>query len=1340
MKKKGFISAVLLVLLLCRSAIAYEISVVGEIPLNDRVNAVAFNPATGKGAAINSESKALYSFEIPSLRVVHTLSFALVPTAVTIDQKRNAAIISFKDGTLRFIDLDSGGLVKIAATGWDIYSLAVNKEDDSLYVGRSDSIAVINLETGSTLKEVPLSYKPIGMGLDTAAGSLFLIGEGKDGLSLNDAGTFETIAEIRTGTNPSGVAVNLSTRIAVLANNKNSSLSIVSVESRTVLATLPFEQPHAVAIDPTRSVALIGHETGITVVQLENPVPKIESLVPESSQAGSPGLTLSIKGSRFIRDSRTKFNLKELNTFFEDNDNLKATVPSEELLSPVDVPVSVLNPPPGGGTSNDLPFRIFNPVPKIESLTPDTIALKGNPVQISVRGSNFLPNSVINLNGNNLKTRFISSILLDAQTDLTGIKTPSRYPVTVINPLPVSFTSNVVFLNVLEDASLISIADTKKKEALTDESTKATGTLTGRILNTNKQPIEGVTVQIKNTKAETDSNGYFTLENVPSGKRHLMIHGSTAKESNSHYPTIPLTVNVEADRVNNMPFQIYLHRQKNRNFKEINSNEDTILTDLEVPGFELRIPKGVNITGWDGNPNLKVSVTTVPTDRLPVKPLPNNAFVRTVYMFYFNKIGGGIPDRPIPVKARNDIGLLPGEKAVLWYYDESPNEGEAPNDWAIAGTGTVTPDGMFIVSDPGVGIPKFCCGATAYGGSGSGSGSSGPGDNGDGGPGPDPGPDSDPNADPPPCPQPDPVDLSTGFFLYRHVDYTLGSIIPVEVVRFYRSGDNGMGGYGKGTYFGYDWWIGDYGNMLLLLIPGNYQYRFALQPDGSFSNSTDPKYAGSRIYKNTDGTYSLKTKKGWNYKFGNNKLLTEIRDPNGNVLSFFHEIDGNLSKIITPEGNVITFDLQIGGSNGRDIYTKIIGPDMTVNYSYTDGKLTSVTYPDGRSLSYEYDANGRMTKITENGNVIVINEYDANNRVIRQSHSDGGVYTFNYTIAGGYVTQTDMTSPNGAVKSRRFNNYQYITDAISPDGTTLYEREPGTNRILSITDPLGKKKTYTYDTRGSVNSITDNAGNITRYEYEETHNRVTKITDALQQETTMTYDTAGNLLTRTTPDNKTTTFTYNTIGKPLTVTDALGNTTTMEYDSSGNLTRITDPLENTSQMAYDKLGRLMTATDANGKTTSYTYGIMGRISNVTDPLGNKTVYAYNLDGKLSRVTDTKNHIVSYDYDGRGRLIKMTDQLGKVETYTYDTSDNLISVMDRKGQTTTYAYDLMNRMTRATYADGSYTAYTYDVGGRLTGITDSISGTISYTYSGTGCGSGCSSAADKVVQEVTHLVQ
>jgi hypothetical protein len=484
----------------------------------------------------------------------------------------------------------------------------------------------------------------------------------------------------------------------------------------------------------------------------------------------------------------------------------------------------------------------------------------------------------------------LSSILLEAEAGASQTKKTGLYPVVVINPAPGSFTSNPKNLAVVDE---IDSGQLNQSAQPAVNAGAGFGSLRGRIVNTNLFPLEGVTIKVKNLETATNSDGYFLLENIPTGKRVLLIDGSTEKGQTNHYPTIPLNVDIEPGVINEMPFQVYLHQQKNRNFKDINPDEDTILTDPEVPGFEMRIPKGVNITGWDGQPNLKVSVRTVPTDRLPVKPLPQNAMVRTVYMFYFNKIGGGTPDHPIPVKAKNDLNLLPGEKAVLWYYDESPNEGEAPNDWAIAGTGTVTPDGQYIVADPGVGIPKFCCGATAWGGSGSGSDPTGPDCGGKGG---------------------DPVDLATGYFTHEHTDLSIPGIMPVNITRYYRgkdaAGNEGLGAFGKNMYFEYDWWLGAYQDMLLLIKPGNYQYRFIKQPDNTYINSTDPAMRGA-VITIASSTKTLRMTSGGSYKFDSSGRLIEMADRNGNTLTLERHGDfggGYLQRIITPEGRTVTFN------------------------------------------------------------------------------------------------------------------------------------------------------------------------------------------------------------------------------------------------------------------------------------------------------------------------------------------------------------------------------------------------------------------------------------------------
>ncbi|MBI4655080.1 MAG: carboxypeptidase regulatory-like domain-containing protein, partial [Nitrospirae bacterium] len=1201
---KRLLSVIALILLWTTSAFSYTIKTIANIPLTDNLTGISINPSTNTAAAISRETKTLYLIDTQTNTITKKISLEITPSGIAVDTNRNQVIVSSSDGILQFIDFDTGNLIKgsqlpnlsssVVASQHPNFSasqlpnsIAINSKTDILYIGGDSWLKAMDLQTGNFIKEVSISNPVIAMDIDPNLGYLVMLissdilHPASDILHLYNSETLEPIlsgiVHPASGIGYSGIAVNPSTHIAVLTNPSDNSITVVSLSSCILYPAscivhpasgISLNEPTAISINPSRNIALISHKEGIATVKLENPIPLINTIIPSSSRSGDPGLTLSIKGEKFIKDSKTWFDTKELTTRFDDNFSLQADIPSSEFQIPRNVDVSVTNPPPGGGQSNMLTFSIYNPIPIIEYITPDSILLTGLPATIRIYGRNFMPQSVANLNGNNLKTKFISSILLEVEINSTVITSTGKYAVIVTTPPPGAFASNAVYLNVVEDVTGIGYpaSDIQYQESgimHQASANQSVGALTGRILNTNKEPIEGVTIKIKNISTTTDSNGYFTLENVPSGKQHLMIRGSTARHKDARYPTIPLTVNIQADMINEMPFQIYLHKQKNKNFKDINPNEDTILTDPEVPGFELRIPKGVNITGWDGKPNQKISVRTVPIDRLPVKPLPQNANVRTVYMFYFDKEGGGVPDQPIPIKSKNDLGLLPGEKAVLWYYDESPNEGEAPNDWAIAGTGTVTPDGKYIVSDPGVGIPKFCCGATAWGGTSASTESSG--DNGSCGL------------------AGDPVDVATGYFIHEKTDLQIPGIIPVNITRYYRSRDSGsavtgttgLGAFGKGMYLEYDWWMGSYdtdsdGNidMFLLIKPGNYQYRFDVQQTGgTFINDSDPSMRGAVITKNADNTKSLKMRDGWTYKFDTSGDLIEIADRNGNKLTFTRHSDfegGYLSQITTPEGRTLAFTQTYTGNFWRtDSITESSG--RTIAYTYeTDPfssypRLKKVTYPDGGSIEYQYDSSGRLYSIkNERGILEVTNEYNTDNRVIKQTHADGGIYTFSYTTAGGNISETSMTSPNGAVTTWRFyddlgNFYdKYIVKKITPDGATTYERQPGTNLLLSVTDPLNRKTIYTYYPNGQIHTVTDNLNNVTSYEYEPVYGLPSKITDANLKDTiiTYTYD-ANNKITKIETQDpllKKTTVNFNTNGMPTDITDPNLNTTWFFYE------------------------------------------------------------------------------------------------------------------------------------------------------------------------------------------------
>ncbi|HKN86020.1 MAG TPA: hypothetical protein VJV04_04110 [Nitrospiraceae bacterium] len=105
-------------------------------------------------------------------------------------------------------------------------------------------------------------------------------------------------------------------------------------------------------------------------------------------------------------------------------------------------------------------------------------------------------------------------------------------------------------------------------------------------------------------------------------------------------------------------------------------------------------------------------MTPVAIDRLPIPTLPPNIPAKQVYMFNFGKPGGGYPSRPIPIILPNDPNAQPGERMNFWYYDEAPSADATSHQWKMYGQGTVSQDGRTVIPDPGVGQPKFCCGAS----------------------------------------------------------------------------------------------------------------------------------------------------------------------------------------------------------------------------------------------------------------------------------------------------------------------------------------------------------------------------------------------------------------------------------------------------------------------------------------------------------------------------------------------------------------------------------------------------------------------------------------------------
>ncbi len=1385
------ILTILLIITLSTSALAYDTGTQVNIPV---ANAL-FAAIDGAG-----ETLALVSKDGPSLSIVSTKSgsitsrvhLAAPPSGLVIQE--GYIIVSATSGQIYLFDY-TGAITGMIDTDAPINSMArygqqavvitsgekayiVNISDGNktetkdalgtspqtyateqwlVLTGNSDNgctrITSINIRTGaSSNSTIPGNVTSIAIddGLGLAAATL----SGKTSIHLFNVSTLESAGGIETERLIANISLNQSTHTAIMSSITDGSLLIVSLESKQVKKNFPlFDSISVTAIDASRNNAIAALSTSVAVVKLSNPVPELTAISPSTILAGSEGFPLNITGGGFIKDTQTYFNQREVSNLFGSNNRLTADILPDDLIYPGNVTVSAVNPAPGGGTSNPLTFQILTPIPQISEIIPSAVA-ENSPVVIRVKGKNFLPNAQVFVDGTPVEVYFVSSIALEAKLGGTLTGNVGTRTIAVVNTGPTTATSNAAGLAVML------AGDAKAATAKTQKIVTGKGSLTGQILNTNKKPVANVTVSYKGLVTKTDAQGYFTLDNIPEGRRTILMDGSTTDDKTGYYPTIPVTSVIVANAHNRLSFTPHLHRQKAHNFVPIKNGQETVVTDPEMKGFEMKIPKGTRIIGWDGKPNDKVSVRSVPSDRLPIRPLPANTNTRAVNMFFFDKVGGGRPDQPIPFKSSNTLGMLPGEKASLWYYDESSADEEAPNDWALAGTGTVSADGRFIVTDANVGIPKFCCGATAWSAAWSGSGSqqNTPAPNGNcNTPGGNSGTGTN-GATPPQNSAADPVDVATGYFTREETDMVIPGIIPIKIKRYYisgssgsavtRTGGDGLGAFGKGVFFEYDWRVDTYSNMIRLSIPSGSRFDFALQPDGSYRSNINPEFIGG-VITNAGGLQVLTTRDGWVYSFDYSGALVFLSDRNGNKLEVNRyplSFGSTVLKIVSSEGKTVQFNLTNLGNYFNRIDSIISSDNRTVSYTYdTDPfsrypRLKKVTRPDNSTLQYGYDAtNGMMTTITDSaGTTLLTNVYDSNNRIIKQTLPDGGEYTFTYTLSGSVITQTDMAAPNGSVSSWRFNPYGYISEYATADGTTTYQMDSGSNHILSVTDPLNRTVSYTYYTTGDarnglVSSITDPLGKTTSFDYEPLFGLQTKVTDPTGKSTTTAYTFDGKKVIKSVtrdPLNNATTVAYNQYGLPTTITDPNGNTTTLAYNPfiPSQMISLTDTLGNSSKYDYDSFGRIQTITDQVGSIRSFAYDNANRITGSTNDAGYSVLYRYDLGGNTKMHTDQKRNVTQYEYDNKDRLIKTTDRLGRSEAYRYytgtgitaTTGDNLSTYTDKKGQVTTFnRYDAMDRPTLVTFADGSTISATYDAAGLPKTITDSLSGTISFTYDAVG---------------------
>lgn len=625
--------------------------------------------------------------------------------------------------------------------------------------------------------------------------------------------------------------------------------------------------------------------------------------------------------------------------------------------------------------------------------------------------------------------------------------------------------------------------------------------------------------------------------------------------------------------------------------------------------------------------------------------------------------------------------------------------------------------------------------------------------------------------------------LKIGQFSLAFQDISIPvSGIPINVIRSYNSfnknqGDFGVGwdmGLGTGVKvqvtrpLGSGWRAEEDGEFLgtptyklandnpakiLVTYADGRQDRFQFAPDFVTIPRVDPTWVNP-IIKALEGTTSTLEVPGMTQPVlcpsqycPTAGGIMELDPDNPDIAAVYNP---DLFKLTTADGMVLMLSRTEGlksltDRNGNTVTFSASGMAHSAGLSIDmqrdfKDRITKVTDPMGRSVSYVYNANGDLASFKDQAGNVTKYGYDSEHNLISIIDPRGiEILKVQYDAEGrmigtvdglGKITEITHDTGNAIeyVRDRRGNLTTYEYD---PDGNIITHTDPlgkisrftydANGNQLSKTDPLGNTWTFTYDSKDNKLSETDPLGNTKRWTYNSTGDVLT-YTDANGNTEVNTYDGRGNLITKTVPSGAVFTFAYDSAGNVVSLTDHYGKVTLIENDGFGHITKMTDPVGRVTTYSYDANGNrteqsTTRSTDGGPVIVTYTtqYNSINNPVLYRDPEGKQISLEYNSIGQISAKVDRNGNRFEYFYNANGQPSKVRYPDATEKIYTVDAEGNRVSETDRGGRTTQFEYDANNRLIRTVFADGNSKQVEYDAAGRVQAEIDENGRRTEYAY-------------------------
>ena len=433
----------------------------------------------------------------------------------------------------------------------------------------------------------------------------------------------------------------------------------------------------------------------------------------------------------------------------------------------------------------------------------------------------------------------------------------------------------------------------------------------------------------------------------------------------------------------------------------------------------------------------------------------------------------------------------------------------------------------------------------------------------------------------------------------------------------------------------------------------------------------------------------------------------------------------------------------------------------------------------GKLEVYTYDENGNIiatltNPVYENGTfavgeatVVNINEYDENGNLIKETDPNGNSIQYEYDPQGRIIKVTLNDGTEGGIT----NLYEYDVQNLDANGNLVSVSD-------KVTDALGRVSITTSNVSGQVLKIEDIAqtGSLSvSYEYDASGNKIKEIyadgsyisysydelnvlkrreeysaSSTLMKATEYEYDTEYNLVCAKDMNGENeayhyTYYTYDEFGRmseyaEVNATDASTGEVSDEEIQAYTIKYTYDIYDRLSRVDYPDDGSSIKGITISYNNHNWVTGVNAVIDeNGTEVIRKVRTYEFHNDGKIKEIRDYKNFLVeeesyilrSYEYDALDRVTLMyytdsssPDVAYERHAYTYDKNSNIISETDYMSdaaldRTRVHTYDSLNRLTSTVETDNatgnvSETFYEYDKVGNRTKVVEADKTTL-YTY-------------------------